>query len=177
LFDSKCQLCQDGKATIKIAQVTDKEMSEISLCKVCAEEQGINQPMNKLPQMFGQGVFNFDDEGHLDYNENGAVKCSGCGLTWNAFQGAGLLGCGTCYTTFRNELTVVLRKIHGTSRHIGSRPKSQRQTVPHTKLQKVENELQSAVRNEDFELAAELRDIVRDSQRESDKSGNDGILR
>jgi len=89
----------------------------------------------------------------------------------------GLFGCDICYQVFSKDLNVILRRIHGSNQHIGNRPKSQRYVIDDFELKKIKLELQAAIENEDFELAAELRDMVRDTQSELNKKVDDGILR
>jgi len=106
-----------------------------------------------------------------------SVTCTGCGSTWEDFQNTGLLGCEICYQIFQRDLSRVLRRIHGSSQHIGSRPRSQRSNIDVAEVEVIRKELQAAIRNEDFELAAELRDMIRDAERQNDGQPDDGILR
>ncbi|MFQ5676367.1 MAG: UvrB/UvrC motif-containing protein, partial [bacterium] len=105
------------------------------------------------------------------------LECSGCGLTWDQFEKTGLVGCDSCYQVFSDDLNLILRRIHGSNQHIGSRPKSQRYRIDKSELKKIRLELQAAIENEDFELAAELRDMVRDAESGKVRKKEDGILR
>lgn len=173
-----CQLCKIKTANVKISHVINSKKIEVNLCESCAEKKGVNSPMATLPQIFG----NFITEllGNEILKRTGDeidIKCEECGSTWESFQTTGLFGCDICYRTFEDDLDVILRRIHGSNQHIGSRPKSHRVNIDESELAKIKLELQSAIQRENFELAAELRDIVRDAQREIDKRENDGILR
>lgn len=49
--------------------------------------------------------------------------CEHCKTTLSEFYETGMLGCPYCYLAFAKELPVVLKKIQGTDRHVGKRPK------------------------------------------------------
>ncbi len=172
-----CQLCQVEKATIKVGHVVNDKKIEVQLCGVCAEERGMDATMTGLPQMFENFITELVGKDLLSRVEgDSGTACSGCGSTWDDFQKTGLFGCDICYQSFHPQLNVVLRRIHGSNQHIGSRPKSKRHQISETELQRIRMELQKAIDNENFELAAELRDMVRDAcQGLSEES--DGILR
>ncbi len=173
-----CQICQNKTAEIKISHVINNKKMETNLCKKCAEEKGMNNPLMNLPKIFGNFITELiGEEFSKTKKESESNKCSKCGTTWEYFQKNGLLGCDNCYKTFQTDLNHVLRRIHGSNQHIGSRPKSCRQIVDDTELDKMKKNLHRAIKQEKFEKAAELRDIIRDVQREIDKRENDGILR
>jgi protein arginine kinase activator len=95
--------------------------------------------------------------------------CPACGYTLADFEQTGIFGCDVCYSTFHEDISALLRRIHGSSQHIGSRPKSKRVILPESDLHKLREELASAIQNEQFETAAKLRDMIRDIEREQAK--------
>ncbi|MFQ5864215.1 MAG: UvrB/UvrC motif-containing protein [bacterium] len=173
-----CQICNVNAAEVKLTQIINSKKLEMNLCKKCAEEKGIDNPLTALPQIFGSFLMSMLDEDIIKRRKvKSKIKCRGCGLVWDDFQKTGLFGCDICYDTFREDLKVILRRIHGSNQHIGSRPKTHRYVVQESDLKRIKLELQNAIENENFERAAELRDMIRDAQREIDKKENDGILR
>ena len=54
--------------------------------------------------------------------EKNVLKCSRCGLPYEDFRKFGRLGCGECYTSFKEHLTGLLRKIHGSNKYLGKTP-------------------------------------------------------
>ena len=173
-----CQLCKVNNAAVKITQVINNKKIEINFCRSCAEKKGVDNPLGTLPQIFGNFVAELLGQETLHRKDKSShVKCNGCGLTWEHFQKTGLFGCDICYLVFEDDLKVILRRIHGSNQHIGNRPNSKKNRIDEPELEKIKMELQAAIKNEDFELAAELRDIIRDAQREIDKKSHDGILR
>ena len=174
-----CQLCKENPVTVKISHVINDKKIELGLCQECAEKKGMDNHLTSLPKVFGNLAMQL--LGHDENDENGTSKnetrCPGCGLNWDTFQKTGLLGCEVCYQTFGEDLNRILRRIHGSVKHIGDRPSSLRSVVDEGELQRVKIELDAAIANEDFELAAELRDMVRDAERGLKEMSNDGILR
>jgi protein arginine kinase activator len=173
-----CQICQLNTAEIKIAHLANDKKIEIHICKECAEEKGINHPLMSLPDLFGNFISELlgDDFSQKHAGQSGK-KCPGCESTWEGFQETGLFGCDICYQFFEEDLKVVLRRIHGSNQHIGSRPKSFRHIVDESELVSLKSDLERAIGAEDFERAAELRDIMRDAQRELDKKANSAVLK
>ncbi|MBL9140493.1 MAG: UvrB/UvrC motif-containing protein, partial [Phycisphaerae bacterium] len=76
----------------------------------------------------------------------------------------GVLGCGDCYEAFSSTLAVVLDRAHGgATQHVGKAPAKvgdalQRAAV----LQQLLRDLEEAVRAEQYERAARLRDQVKE---------------
>jgi len=173
-----CQLCKQKSATIKISHVINNKTIEVSLCKDCAEEKGVENPLVALPQIFGNFIAElFGKELFAGKNIEDDKECDACGLTWEDFQEKGLFGCDICYQAFQSELDLIIKKIHGSTKHIGNRPKSLRRKLDKEELERMKVELKEAIISENFELAAELRDVIRDAQREFNTIEDDKILR
>jgi len=94
-------------------------------------------------------------------------------MTYDDFKKVGRLGCSLCYTTFRRNLTTLLRRIHGSITHVGKMPMAMAATPTakgRSELQELRRKLQRAIEAEDFEEAARLRDRVRECERSKAKS-------
>ncbi|MDZ7260554.1 MAG: UvrB/UvrC motif-containing protein [candidate division KSB1 bacterium] len=163
-----CQICHLKEATIKLTQIINDTKKEINLCKSCAEEKGFTNPLSSFPQLFSGIILGLLGEESMATKkvEKNRVRCSGCNMTMSDFEKTGLLGCAECYQTFSEELKVILRRIHGSNKHIGSRPMNRRTRVPQPDLNKLRKELNLAIKKEQYERAAELRDLIRDVERE-----------
>ncbi|MFQ5707493.1 MAG: UvrB/UvrC motif-containing protein [bacterium] len=150
----------------------------LHLCKICVEEYGLDNSISTLPQFFGNFLKGMlGSEIDTKHPGRSLKKCHKCGSTWDEFQKTGLLGCNFCYQSFYDEINLVLKRIHGSNKHIGSRPKSHRHFLSVTEMEHAKAELQKAVESQNFERAAELRDMIRDAQRLREKTDRDGILR
>lgn len=152
-----CDRCGKEPATVHIRKVVAGEETSIHVCVSCAkdlgaEPGGANLAHDPLSILF-KGM-----EGAAD---TGAI-CPGCGMTFDRFRETGRLGCADCYTTFRSELTPLLRRIHGGIQHRGKSPLPEDQLGGiEAAVRRLTEELDRAVVTEDYEKAARLRDRLR----------------
>jgi protein arginine kinase activator len=161
-----CQNCHERTATVHLTKILNYEKTEMHLCEVCAKNVGSELGI------FFEPSFNFQNfiagllEGDLNLNQqpetNTETHCHNCGLTFSDFTNSGLLGCGECYHSFQNGLNPLLKKLHGSSHHIGKVPK---RTGGKFRVRKeisdLKAELQQSISREDYEKAAFLRDEIR----------------
>ncbi len=91
------------------------------------------------------------------------LRCPECGSTLKDFRETGRLGCAQCYLAFDGHLRDLLRRLHGSSQHVGERyaAPGETDTDPRVRLLELKEQLRRAVESENFELAAELRDRIR----------------
>jgi protein arginine kinase activator len=165
----QCDLCGKKKATVHLTEIVDEQITEMHLCEECAREKSV-----QMEQQFGladllAGLADFGKQ-VKDY-EKASLKCENCGLNYDDFKKFGRLGCSDCYNAFNENLSTLLKKIHGSNQHLGKMP-AQHAPVPQSPdvsitLKDLKVQLQDAISKEDFEKAAELRDKIR----EYDKSG------
>jgi protein arginine kinase activator len=89
--------------------------------------------------------------------------CTRCGATFQDFRETGRLGCSDCYRTFEPALRDLLRRLHGSTHHLGERYAEREPAADVAREQAAElrEQLRLAVETENFELAAELRDRLR----------------
>ena len=79
--------------------------------------------------------------------------------------------CPNCYRVFRDNLEPILRRLHGSAEHTGKMPARMADEIKTSnELKRLKAELASAVENEQYEKAAELRDRIREIEN-SGKSG------
>lgn len=91
-----------------------------------------------------------------------------CGLALSEITKLGRLGCPQCYDHFGPELKHFLNSSHGSLQHVGKVPskfkikKEMPQQLPIEVIVKgLESKMAKAVRDEKYELAAEIRDAIR----------------
>jgi protein arginine kinase activator len=90
------------------------------------------------------------------------VKCPRCGFAQADFKKSGRLGCPECYKTFAEGLAGLLKTMHKGTRHMGKAPealKLSRETAD--RLRYLQKKLAKAIEAEDFELAANVRDEIK----------------
>ena len=158
----KCESCNEREAKIHFTSVINGVMEEHHLCEVCAS--GIQKDLHEqfpLHKLF---------EG-IDVD----TKCPNCGLSYEKFRSTGKLGCSRCYDAFGKELENVIRGIHGHTKHNGKIPKRGYSMIRHQEdIEYLDKELHEAVKLEEYERAAVLRDEIKriKSVMDSDKRGD-----
>jgi protein arginine kinase activator len=161
-----CDKCKQREAVVKFTQIIGNEKSVINLCKSCVEEQGLNNPLVDISKVFGKLIIGIISE-HLTSklvqtpkDDKGPV-CNNCGLSWFEFQSLGRLGCSHCYEAFAKNMKFLLRRLHGCNRHVGAKYKNVYEGGRES-IENLRKRLQKAVKEEKYELAAELRDTIRE---------------
>jgi protein arginine kinase activator len=90
--------------------------------------------------------------------------CPICGVDWNAFKQAGLMGCPHDYELFGAKMLPLLKRAQeGATEHVGKVPprKKTQETERQVVTLRLRRELQKAVDAENYEAAAQLRDQLR----------------
>ncbi|MDO4203171.1 MAG: UvrB/UvrC motif-containing protein [Selenomonadaceae bacterium] len=96
-----------------------------------------------------------------------SMRCDSCGLTLQEFADSGKLGCDSCYMSFQKYLTPVLKRIHGAGSHSGKIPaRSGDKLAVKRHLETLRTKLKEAVAAEEYEKAAEYRDMIRAMEQE-----------
>ncbi len=158
-----CQVCKKSEATIHLTEINDGVRIEMHLCELCATEEDIaakNQiPLNELLSNL-LAVQPADEE--LSGDSDQKLACPRCGFTLEQFRKDGVLGCPNDYEVFEKVLLPLIEKTHnGKTRHCGKvlsrAPADTKKLIELTTLQQ---QLDEAVKNEDYELAAKLRDKI-----------------
>ena len=163
-----CQNCQKNPATVHLTEIQDTRMTEVHLCQSCAQEKGITDaPGHQKVTIADMIAGMIDKMSTTDEERVGPVQCPTCGLHYSTFKQTGRLGCAECYVAFASKLRPLLRRIHGSTRHVGKLPSHEGEIVnPARQLQRLHEELQRAVEREDFVRAAELRDEIQGLERQ-----------
>ncbi len=163
----QCQICKKNEATIHLTEITDGLRSEMHLCELCAQEQGIavksQIPLNELlgGLLAAQPA---DDE---LFSDSDKPACPQCGFSWRQFHKEGLLGCPCDYEVFEKTLLPLIERAHdGRTTHCGKVPsKTPVDAKKQIELVALRQELEVAVRKEDYEVAARLRDKIANSEK------------
>jgi len=164
----QCQICNNKDATIHLTEITDGVRSEMHVCEQCAAEQGIaiksHIPINELLSSL-LAVQPTDDE--LSDPSEQQAACPTCGFTLDQFRKEGVLGCPNDYEVFAKSLQPLIEKAHnGRIDHCGKLPsRTPADAKKQIKLLDLRRRLEEAVQNEDYELAAKLRDKISESEK------------
>lgn len=146
-----CESCKKNQATVHSVVIKNGQKNEQYLCSECARQIGFK--LGSFPALLGM----------LSGKESNVIsteKCS-CGTDMVQFYESGLLGCPNCYKAHAEELLGIIKRAQGGRiQHIGRNPTKVIPKEP-DKLASLKNELTEAVKNEEYERAAQLRDQIK----------------
>jgi protein arginine kinase activator len=164
-----CQICKENNATIHLTEIEQGQRTETHLCQQCAQKQGLamqsQMPLNELLSnlLAAAKTVSSDAQSPVSAFSQPDIPCPACGMTLRKFSETSLLGCPEDYKHFHNELMPLIERTHaGHGQHCGKVPS---QSGPQMKNQveqlRLRQQLEQAVRSEDYETAARLRDQIR----------------
>ncbi len=137
---------------------------EKHLCDQCAADEGMAVPTAHTPinQLLTNFVKLHSSGGGSGTKQREELVCAGCGLTFSQFREASLLGCPQCYSDFEPSLSPLMERAHeGGTHHVGKVPRrAGRSEVRQQQLTRLRKRLEHAVSEENYELAAKLRDEI-----------------
>jgi len=156
-----CQICGKSEATFHFKEVVNGKMRELHLCEVCAKKKGLSESF-LIPAFSLSNLIAGLTELQTPSSEEVMVKCPHCGLTYLDIQKKGKIGCSTCYRTFKNYLTSLLGRIQGKTFHSGkTHRRCKTKDRKEKQIYELRKYLEEAVRKEEYEKAAQLRDKIR----------------
>ena len=123
------------------------------------------------------------------------LKCKTCNTTFDDFLNSGEFGCADCYNIFEDRIFSLLKNLQGANKHIGrgyrkvnptlsatvskgidlgekieSGKKIVKENSKETKIEKLQKNLQKAIKDERYEDAAKIRDEIKKIENESTKN-------
>lgn len=166
----KCTQCEQ-EATVHEVTIKGGKKVEKHLCEACAKKQGIAvQTTLPIQELLNKYVI-----AQAAASPAKASSCPACGLAYTEFRQHGLLGCAECYKAFEGLLGPLLERAHeGATHHVGKSPRragrggeAGAEAVmggPRERAERLgilQKQLEQAVRAEQYEKAAKLRDEIR----------------
>ncbi len=163
-----CDRCGQHPASIFLTKVVNGQKTEMHLCKHCAQQddgeffQNLSV-VNILAGLTGGNA-------RAPREEQPTLSCPNCGFDLERFRREGRLGCEHCYEHFAQVLQPMMRKIHGSLQHTGKRPgtpakaparRSSPAATRKARLDELRQALSAAVKAEEYERAAGIRDEIR----------------
>lgn len=166
----KCSNCGEREGVVSLTQVKEGEVHTSSLCAQCAADKGIETGFAMADTPLGGFLAKLGEDADPDAPLVAAleVHCPGCNATLRDFRETGRVGCAQCYMAFDAPLRELLRRLHGSTHHTGMQ--YQGDDAPAAPVEpggtdlELREQLRRAVESEQFELAAELRDRLRDRE-------------
>ncbi|MBR0536395.1 MAG: UvrB/UvrC motif-containing protein [Clostridia bacterium] len=150
-----CQNCNKNEANMHMKRIVNGRAAEVHLCKDCARSLGYGEAFTGFG--FGGLLGELLSKGE---QIGSSVRCSFCGKSFEEIAGDGKMGCAECYNIFYDKLLPSLNRIHGKASYSGSRP--QKEASVELRIEELKVALKAAVEQQNFELAATLRDRIND---------------
>ena len=161
-----CEVCNSKPATIVVKKIINGEKTEMHLCEDCAKSKlaGMGSMFN-LSDIFGSfKPLSHHLEDIPDPFYEPPAPCPQCGSTIKDLKDTGKVGCTKCYETFRDYLEPYIKGIHTKTVHTGKIAKlpesASEETNPVREISIIRRKLEEAVQSENYELAAEYRDLI-----------------
>lgn len=172
-----CSNCKKNPASVHFKSVVNDEVTQMDLCASCAQEKGISLitemglPLSPTPfKSLSEIIAQLADEVRGRESREQALRCSHCGLAYSEFQVRGRFGCAHCYDAFYGPLQPLLQHIHGHTQHNGKTYRADARAadapagggpIRSQEIKRLEHDLKEAIRHEQYERAAQLRDQIR----------------
>ena len=162
----KCDSCGKENANVHMTSIVNGVKEEHHYCQQCAnqKEQGTG---SMFSSMFDDTFFNNQFFANVMYHQStlGNSKlsaCPQCGMTISAFNHQGRLGCDKCYEAFQQHLIPLIKRIQGSTSYEGRLPQRGAEDLKvEQTIKQLRNDLIQAVKQEQFERAAQIRDEIK----------------
>jgi protein arginine kinase activator len=167
-----CEHCHKNVATVTVIEIPPLDATsagpdgqlpheELHLCEICAQAR-------KLPSV---GKKSLGDIWKLlqasGVQASGAqakseTTCPDCGMTRSELRTRGRIGCARDYEVFESDIREILERVHGAAEHVGRVPGLSPEELEalhrDRRIRDLERRLETAVRDEEYERAARIRD-------------------
>ena len=176
-----CENCKKREANVRYSKNINGVKKEMHLCEECSRKLGITDKMDfRMPSLdfsnfFGSFLEDFSTPDFMPLlNEVKLIKCDSCGSTFDDIINTGRYGCANCYDVFEDRMDPILKKLQGANRHNGRlgkisdnnikferKEEQKNQSNSDNKLEKLQNDLKQAIKEERYEDAAKIRDEIK----------------
>ncbi len=160
-----CQNCQKTEATTHIKRIINGETAEHHLCKNCAYELGFSDSFSDFGINISELFSSFLGDFSVKSLSNRVLRCEKCGSAFDDIARSGKIGCADCYAIFYDKLLPSIQRIHGKTKHEGKIAKSAGNELRlEREISDMRAQLNQAIDEQNFELAASLRDKIREME-------------
>ena len=181
-----CENCKKREANVRYSENVNGVKKELNLCEECSRELGITNNMDfRMPtfdfsNFFGSFLEDFSNSSDFMplLSEIKQVKCDSCNSTFDDIINTGRYGCPNCYDVFEDRMDPILKKLQGSNRHNGRLGKISENKVKFdkskdnnsndnakSKLEKLQEDLKLAIKEERYEEAAKIRDEIKKEEK------------
>lgn len=157
-----CDNCRERDAVVHLTQMLSSGVAQVHLCEQCAAARGVETTV-AAPASHALGEFLQAVQQQAAQLPGDMARCAFCGTSLRDFRASGRLGCAQCYGAFEQSLRELLRRVHGSTKHIGWKHEAADPTAVarEATLGVLRTRLAKAIEGEAFEEAAALRDQIR----------------
>lgn len=160
-----CDSCGKKDAFLHYTKIANGKIEKYHLCENCSiDVQGFYFDKSfDMNQIFAGFIDSIQEHYKQEHEEDELdLKCSNCGLSYLEFKSKGKLGCSNCYKDFKYKLDPLISGLHGHDRHKGKIPKrSSEKIFLKREEDTLKMELETAIKEEEFEKAAVIRDNLK----------------
>ena len=176
-----CDNCKKRKANVKYSENINGIKKEMNLCEECSKKMGIIDkmdfriPLLDLSSFLGSFLEDYNTTDFIPLlKEVKQIQCDSCGSTFDDIINTGRYGCANCYDVFEDRMDPILKKLQGANRHNGrlgkisdnnikfdEKEKVKNENRNNNKLEKLQEDLKQAIKEERYEDAARIRDEIK----------------
>lgn len=180
-----CENCKKREANVRYSENINGVKKEMHLCEDCSKKLGITDKIDfRMPtfdfsNFFGSFLEDFSTPDFMPLlNEVKLIKCDSCDSTFEDIINTGRYGCANCYDVFEDRMDPILKKLQGANRHNGRLGKISDNNVKFerkeeqknkenidNKLEKLQEDLKRAIKEERYEDAAKIRDEIKKEEK------------
>lgn len=163
-----CQGCKKN-CSVFFTQILNGQAGKVNMCADCPMAKSLLDPaqLGLLSQLTGL-------EPPAATGDIAGEKCPVCGFTPADFKKQNRLGCPHCYEHLSGFIGRLLSQAQPAREHHGKAPHHHEGMLARSRLKAARIELEEAVAKEKFELAAKLRDEIRDLEKRIDSENTAG---
>lgn len=163
-----CQNCNKNEANMHMKRIINGRAAEVHLCSDCARSLGYGEAFSGFGLGLGELFGELLNKG--EGSSGGSLRCPGCGKTFDEIVSDGKMGCAECYGVFYDKLLPSLRRIHGKATHVGTKPVKSESVSFDSQISELKQKLAAAVDEQNFELAAQIRDEINELSQEGGRA-------
>jgi len=157
-IDKMCEKCNKIPAEVKLIIYEAGKKKVLHLCKSCAEEEslGISSSTSSPPVPKKEVPLLKPEED---------LVCAGCGYKFSEFLKVSKFKCEKCYEAFEPYTSRVISEYHKAEEHKGKIYKGIYTENKEFKLKVLRRALDEAIKREEYERAARLRDLINELEK------------
>ncbi|MGI6636067.1 MAG: UvrB/UvrC motif-containing protein [Christensenellales bacterium] len=157
-----CNNCNKNEAAVIVQMSVNGQLLSRHLCPACAQQ--MHMEIAKSLARAGTVLNVLKKRAEQKQSAKSAplvpeVLCSSCGHAIRDLDGSSRMGCAQCYEAFRERIAALIRPDDPAAAD-----------PPKDPTKEIRRQLDQAVVNENYELAAVLRDKLRDGLKDGESS-------